>query len=292
MSQGHGDPPADVRAFLPRPGEPVEQYAERLRALHRDLTLVLEAVERGLATAGRPAEGHASEPDAAEEPPRWRRTGPPAEVDAAEVHGAELDAAEVHADEPADPWEEGPVEIHPVAPSPPPAAAERPAPAPAGPRPAAVPRIEVVPARSGRRRREEDEHDELEERRRPAEPRPSTSDAPTPRATRPFPARPSAAGVPAEPAWVEGEGEGFTPAQLPDPPAGADGADGAGAPGGARVPARATDEARPAPQPARGGSSSRSGVGALLHSASPVVVGAMVAGWLLVVVLVLALVVS
>ena len=54
MSEAHGDPPADVRSFLPRPGEPVEQYAERLRALHRDLTLVLQAVERGLAAAAHP----------------------------------------------------------------------------------------------------------------------------------------------------------------------------------------------------------------------------------------------
>jgi hypothetical protein len=46
-------PGADVRPFLPRPGEPAEAYAARLRALHSDLTLVLEAVERGLAT--RPA---------------------------------------------------------------------------------------------------------------------------------------------------------------------------------------------------------------------------------------------
>jgi hypothetical protein len=51
MSEGHGDPAADVRSFLPRPGEPVEDYAHRLRVLHRDLTLVLEAVERGLAAA-------------------------------------------------------------------------------------------------------------------------------------------------------------------------------------------------------------------------------------------------
>jgi hypothetical protein len=39
---------ADVRPFLPRPGEPVEEYAERLRAMHRDLSVVLQAVERGL----------------------------------------------------------------------------------------------------------------------------------------------------------------------------------------------------------------------------------------------------
>lgn len=34
----------------------MDQYAERLRALHRDLTLVLQAVERGLAAAARPEE--------------------------------------------------------------------------------------------------------------------------------------------------------------------------------------------------------------------------------------------
>src|SRR5688572_24890329 len=46
---------ADVRPFLPRPGEPVEEYAERLRAMYRDLSVVLQAVERGLARAGDPA---------------------------------------------------------------------------------------------------------------------------------------------------------------------------------------------------------------------------------------------
>ena len=47
---------ADVRPFLPRPGEPVEEYAERLRAMYRDLSVVLQAVERGLARAGDPVE--------------------------------------------------------------------------------------------------------------------------------------------------------------------------------------------------------------------------------------------
>ena len=52
MSEPHAEPPAaDVRSFLPRPGEPVEDYAARLRALHEDLSLVLDAVERGLAAA-------------------------------------------------------------------------------------------------------------------------------------------------------------------------------------------------------------------------------------------------
>src|SRR5687768_11368706 len=54
MSEPQGEPQAaDVRSFLPRPGEPVEDYAARLRALHHDLTLVLDAVERGLAAAER-----------------------------------------------------------------------------------------------------------------------------------------------------------------------------------------------------------------------------------------------
>jgi hypothetical protein len=52
MSEPHVEPSAaDVRSFLPRPGEPVEDYAARLRALHEDLSLVLDAVERGLAAA-------------------------------------------------------------------------------------------------------------------------------------------------------------------------------------------------------------------------------------------------
>ncbi len=52
MSEPQREPPgADVRSFLPRPGEPVEDYAARLRALHHDLSLVLDAVERGLAAA-------------------------------------------------------------------------------------------------------------------------------------------------------------------------------------------------------------------------------------------------
>lgn len=53
MNEPHAEPPpADVRSFLPRPSEPVEDYAARLRALHHDLTLVLDAVERGLEAAG------------------------------------------------------------------------------------------------------------------------------------------------------------------------------------------------------------------------------------------------
>lgn len=55
MTDGQAEPRADVRSFLPRPGEPVHEYAERLRVLHRDLTLVLQAVERGLAAAADPA---------------------------------------------------------------------------------------------------------------------------------------------------------------------------------------------------------------------------------------------
>lgn len=53
MSEREAEP-ADIRPFLPRPGEPVEEYAERLRAMHRDLSVVLQAVERGLARGGEP----------------------------------------------------------------------------------------------------------------------------------------------------------------------------------------------------------------------------------------------
>jgi hypothetical protein len=53
---------ADVRPFLPRPGEPVEEYAERLRAMHRDLSVVLQAVERGLQRAHAPAEAETARP--------------------------------------------------------------------------------------------------------------------------------------------------------------------------------------------------------------------------------------
>ena len=72
MSEAHGDAASDVRSFLPRPGEPVEEYAERLRALHRDLTLVLEAVERGLAAAAEPS----SVPPPVPDPPADRPFAP------------------------------------------------------------------------------------------------------------------------------------------------------------------------------------------------------------------------
>jgi hypothetical protein len=50
------DPEAasELRPFLPRTGESAEGYAARLRALHRDLTLMLEAVERGLSAPPEP----------------------------------------------------------------------------------------------------------------------------------------------------------------------------------------------------------------------------------------------
>jgi hypothetical protein len=64
MNQHDVEPMADVRAFLPRPGEPVETYAERLRALHRDLTLVLQAVERGLSAGEARPEDESFEEDA------------------------------------------------------------------------------------------------------------------------------------------------------------------------------------------------------------------------------------
>lgn len=76
MTERHAEPGADVGSFLPRPGEPVGVYAERLRALYRDLTLVLEAVERGLAASARSEEEHAEpewESATGVVPPRPRR---------------------------------------------------------------------------------------------------------------------------------------------------------------------------------------------------------------------------
>ena len=83
MSEHEGEPQAaDVRSFLPRPGEPVEDYAARLRALHHDLTLVLDAVERGLAAAERsPLHEVAAEPEPvaalADPAPEPHRSPPP-----------------------------------------------------------------------------------------------------------------------------------------------------------------------------------------------------------------------
>ena len=61
MSEREAEP-ADVRPFLPRPGEPVEEYAERLRAMHRDLSVVLQAVERFLGTVAPAPESAAQRP--------------------------------------------------------------------------------------------------------------------------------------------------------------------------------------------------------------------------------------
>ena len=55
MSEHEGESQAaDVRSFLPRPGEPVEDYAARLRTLHHDLALAPDAAERGLPGGARP----------------------------------------------------------------------------------------------------------------------------------------------------------------------------------------------------------------------------------------------
>ena len=68
MNHHDVEPSADVRPFLPQPGEAVETYAHRLRGLHRDLTLVLDAVERGLQDRGAPLK-RAPEPEPDPEPP-------------------------------------------------------------------------------------------------------------------------------------------------------------------------------------------------------------------------------
>jgi hypothetical protein len=187
MSEGHGDPGADVRSFLPRPGEPVEQYAERLRGLHRDLTLVLQAVERGLAAALRD------------------------------------DAPPPAGDEPA------PVEIVPREPAEPqPTAPAQTPPAREGVRRGA-PRVEVLPAPWGERRRADaGDAAEAEDEARAAETwverEAETESEREPVRPPRFPARPSAATAlaTAEPEWVErepGAGESFTAATFGPPPA-------------------------------------------------------------------------
>ena len=77
MSEGHQEPPGDVRSFLPRPGEPVEEYAQRLRGLHRDLTLVLQAVERGLQVASEPEQMPPPVPEEAPEAEPLPEPAPP-----------------------------------------------------------------------------------------------------------------------------------------------------------------------------------------------------------------------
>jgi hypothetical protein len=248
MSEGHGDPSADVRAFLPRPGEPVEQYAERLRGLHRDLSLVLQAVERGLESASRRPgredaaaveESRAAASEEGEEE-RWGRAAGRVEIDDEPVAPWDLD--------PAHPVEIRPVELDPAAPA---------APEERGARPLA-PRIEIRPAPSGERRRVDgEERREVEdEARAPLAQRPSSASRRSrgPSSPRPprFPSRPSAAGpdlAPREPAWVE-PGDAFTAAQFP----------------AAAPPARL--------------------------AVQPLVVVALVAGWLTVVALLVALLVS
>jgi hypothetical protein len=241
MSEGHGDPPGDVRSFLPRPGEPVEQYAERLRGLHRDLTLVLQAVERGLAAAARP------EP---EEPREIRVGDEPAGHDNGD-NGAE----EPH--EPVEVVPREPAETHAVAPQPPPA----PPRTDLGP---GIPRVEVLPPRSGERRRVDvDVEDERREGPQPWAEGERGADQPegavppvgagAERARRQrFADRPSAAAAApaAEPEWVEHQPseETFTAATFAPPP----------------------------PEPGR-------------FTASPVVIAALAAGWLTVLALILAL---
>src|SRR5690606_23688600 len=78
--------------FLPRPGEPVEAYAERLRALHRDLSLVLEAVERGVAASrAQPPAGHEEEAEHAD-PPGRHAPPPPSRASAVPDEGREQEA--------------------------------------------------------------------------------------------------------------------------------------------------------------------------------------------------------
>lgn len=224
MSEGHADPPADVRSFLPRPGEPVEEYAQRLRALHRDLTLVLEAVERGLAAAAAPED---QPPMVPAEPPRHEPAIEPRTVEVRPRAAPGLQEAHV---------------APPTSPLAPPL------------RGGGGARVEVMPAPTGEDRREGGEdrraqvtlppeaHEELED---PGE----RASGPPGRFER-FPSRPSGVATSeAEPTWVHRgpQSESFTAATFGAPPG-----------------------SRPAPPPA--------------------LLAALVAGWLTVVALVLALV--
>ena len=182
MSEGHGEPPADVRSFLPRPGEPVEQYAERLRVLHRDLTLVLQAVERGLATAAHPEDVEPPVPDTepieivpeAAEPP-----APP--VPAPATQRGRMPRVEVM------PASSGEQRRHEQEERREPIVASEPAPG--------WPAVE------------EDEE--------------TPAHAAPPRRSQPLPARPSAASATTqrEPQWIERDGEGFTAPTFPAAPA-------------------------------------------------------------------------
>ena len=220
MSEGHGDPPADVRSFLPRPGEPVEEYAQRLRALHRDLTLVLEAVERGLAAAAGEAE---PAPVSAPPGPEPERFSTPVGREPRDVH---------------------------VTHGPPPPAPTREPLLPGGAR------VEVLPAASGEQVRLQGE-----ERRAPAAP-------------------PAAPEEPADPFAAEGE--------AAEPPR------------AQRLPARpsATALAEPEPEWVHRGPPSETftaatfGPPAPAGGPSPVLLAALVAGWLTVVALALALLVG
>ena len=186
----------------------MEQYAERLRALHRDLTLVLQAVERGLATAAHPEK--VAPPVPPPEPPE-----PPEPAERPD---------------PPDPPRE-PIEIVPEPAGEPAAAA-----APPVARRRRMPRVEVMPAPSGENRRWDHE-----DRREPpvtherwsqdegetngdgdahaeVEAEPATRERDTPRPASRFPSRPSVAAeaTAREPEWVE-RGDGFTAPTFPPP---------------------------------------------------------------------------
>jgi hypothetical protein len=163
----------------------VEDYAERLRALHRDLTLVLQAVERGLAAAARPEEVEPPVPE-----------GEPIEI----------------VPEP----EEAPA---PVAEPAPPARTRMPRvevlPAPSGEQR----RHELGEERRAPAQRftKEEPAEAAEAGGEPEAPAERGAPRPSPR----FPARPSAAPAeyPREPEWVERGGESFTAPTFPAAPA-------------------------------------------------------------------------
>ena len=166
----------------------MEEYAERLRALHRDLTLVLQAVERGLAAAAHPGDVEppvpATEPieivpEPVGEPP------PPAPRPRAERR--RMPRVEV---------------------MPPPSGEQR--------------RREdeerrQPPALNGPAVRWTTEDAEPG----PGDPHAEPAEREAPRPAPPFPSRPSAASEPAprEPRWVERGGDSFTAPTFPPAPA-------------------------------------------------------------------------
>ena len=242
MNQREAEP-ADVRPFLPRPGEPVEEYAERLRAMHRDLSVVLQAVERGLQRANPPEE----------EPERERE---PMAVHASAVSPPAFEARMA-------------------------SAAREPSGAALRESVPGAPRVEVVTSRAGHRAGDESvtsdwaQGEPFVERRQPVVPQPPVSERPPADPLRIIPVtppqQPLAERPSADPRYAEPPRGEWAPAVVTD----TTGAVAAPAPAPTVAPAPA-----PAPLPMRA---------PLLP---PWAIAAILAGWLTIVALLLALLID